>query len=957
MPELLAAAIITATSATSAIAIAAITVGSYLAVSVVTSWALSALAPKPDFSDFGSQGTLVNTREATAPADFVYGEVRKGGTATYYESTGEKNKFLHQIIVLAGHEVHAIGDIYLNDEIVTLDANGFVTDTAWVIDGGANPSAIRIQKFNGSQTTAPADLLAESELTGSDALDANFVGNGIAYLYVRYESDQTVFASGIPLVTAIVNGKKVYDPRTGITAYSNNAALCIRDFITSEYGLNDSAVDDVVFSAAANESDELVSLSGAGTEKRYTINGIVKANSPIGDVLGKMSTACAGTLFWGSGYWKLKVGAYSAPVKTLTLDDLRGPINLNTRTTMRDSFNGVTGTFNDASAKFITADYPPIKSSVFQAEDGGDELLLDLPLPFTTSAATAQRIAKMTLFRGREQMSISADFGLEAFNIEVGDIIAFTNERYGFDAKEFEVMGWKFASSQDAGDLRVTLTLQETSAAAFEWDAEESDIIGNNTNLPSASAGLAINNLTASGGGRTQGDGTFINSVILDWDAVSSSFLAYYEIEWKALSDSVYASTTTTESGIELSPLVDGVEYIIRVRAVSVSGATGEYATVTFTGGGDETAPALPTAISATGHFRYISINWTNPTDADLNYVEVYENTSNSTAGAVKVGISAGDNFQRTNLGLNETRYYFLKAVDYSGNASGFTAGVSATTTFLDDPDFENGIYTLFKDQGLYAIRDVTGLPPSGTFAGEKVFNRDDGKLYTWTGSAWEATVSDVAPDSITVTEIADNAISTPKLQANAVTASNILGGTITGDKITANTITGGLLATSGVITNSAQINDAVITNTKIQNAAISTAKIGDNMVTFPQSFIGSGFQDLTPSSGEATLASITVTRSGAPAQIVASCFIGTVGAGTSGWADFNYYLYRGSSLVAGFNNSKVQGQNAFTASIYYSDTQSSTSTYYLRAEVNSLNSLTAVRILIPSISFIELKR
>ena len=856
--EAIALAILPATATATTIAVTTFLVN--MAITAVASWAIAALAPRPDFSSFGSQGTLVNARDATAPVDFVYGQVRKGGTVSYYESTGEKNKFLHQIIVLAGHEVEQIGDIYVNDEIVTLDGDGFVTGDTW-------NSKIRIQKFDGSQTSAPADLLAESELTGSDALTSNFVGNDIAYLYVRYEYDGEVFASGVPLITAVVQGKKVYDPRTSTTAYSNNAALCIRDFITSTYGLSDSAIDDVSFSAAANESDENVSLSGGGTEKRYTINGIVKASSPTGKVLGDMATACAGTLFWGSGYWKLKVGAYTAPVKTLTLDDLRGPINLQTRSSTRDSFNGVGGTFNNADGDFITADYPPIKSSVFQTEDGGDEMLLDLPLPFTTSASTAQRIAKMTLYRGREQMTISADFGLEAFNIEVGDIIAFDNDRYGFDGKEFEVIGWKFASDQEAGDLRVTLTLQETSEAAFDWNAEESDIIGNNTNLPEPGAGLAINNLTASGGGRTQGDGTFINSAILNWDDVSNAFSAYYEVEWKALADSTYSSTTTVESAIEISPLVDGVEYTFRVRAVTAAGAYGAYSTVQFTGGGDVTAPGLPTAITATGHFEYISINWTNASDSDLNYVEIFENTSNSISGAAKVGISSGDTFQRTNLGLNATRYYFLRSVDYSGNASAFTSGVSATTTYLDDADFANGIYSLFKDQGLYAIEDVTSLPASGDFVGQKVFNRTDGKLYQWTGSAWELVVAE--PDTF-----------------------------IASDKIIANTITGGLLATSGIITDSAQINDAVIENAKIANLAVDTIKVSNDAITrhdfVKYSTVSAASQNYGPFNVSMTFAGdVTVVS-----QLTVS------GSGSTGTLSFS------STITDAFNGSSTDGYN-----------------------------------------------
>jgi len=607
-------------------------------------------------------------------------------------------------------------------------------------------------------------------------------------------------------------------------------------------------------------------------------------------------------LFWGSGYWKLKVGAYTAPVKTLTLDDLRGPINLQTRSSTRDSFNGVGGTFNNADGDFITSDYPPIKSSTFQTEDGGDEMLLDLPLPFTTSASTAQRIAKMTLYRGREQMTISADFGLEAFNIEVGDIIAFDNDRYGFDGKEFEVIGWKFASNQEAGDLRVTLTLQETSEAAFDWNAEESDIINNNTNLPDAGAGLAITNLTASGGGRTQGDGTFINSAILNWDDVSNAFSAYYEVEWKALADSTYSSTTTVESAIEISPLVDGVEYIFRVRAVTASGVAGAYSTVQFTGGGDVTAPGLPTAITADGGFRYITVRWTNPADADLNFVEVWENTSNSSSGATKVGISGGSEFVRSDLGIQETRYYFLKSVDYSGNASAFTTGVSATTTFIDDDDFANGVYSLFTDQGLYAIEDVTSLPASGDFEGQKVFNTSDGKLYSWTGSVWEATVSDVVAGSITATEIADGAISTPKLAANSVVASKILGGTITGNKITANTITGGLLSTSGIITNSAQINDAVIVNAKIQNAAVDTLKVAGDSITITD------FTDFSTQSGSGPYTFTTSLNLAYSGDIVAIANIemfGTAGAGDT--ATFRLYIdgtvmtginFTGSSLI-----------------------------------------------------------
>jgi hypothetical protein len=793
----------------------------YLATTVITSWALQALAPKPKSGGAQTQGLLTNLREAAAPREYVYGEVRKGGVITYLEATGTNNKFLHMIISLAGHELQSIDDIYINDEIVALDGNGLVTSAPW-------NSKIRVQKFLGNQITAPASLLAESA-----QVNGNFIGRGIAYLYIRMEYDQDVFANGIPLFTAKVKGKKVFDPRTSTTAYSANAALCIRDYLVTDYGMADvGATDDTVFSVAANVCDEVVTLDGGGTEKRYEMNGVISAALAPGDILQSMMTSCAGTLFWGQGKWQLKPGYYTSPAKTFTLDDLRGPISLSTRTSRRDNFNIVRGKFNSADARWITADYPELRSATFIAEDGGLENALDIEFPLTTSDAMVQRLAKLTLFRAREQMAFSADFSMAAFDVQVGDIIALTNSRYGWVDKDFEVVGWRFFADGDAGDLRVNLTLRETSAAAFAWDAEELDIISNNTNLPVFNAGLDIFGLTASGGGRTQGDGTFINSAILSWTTAANAFVSHYDVEWKPTADSSFASTATPENTIELSPLIDGIEYTFRVRSVTVSGARGPYATVTLTGGGDVTAPGLPTAVTATGGFGYITVKWTNPTDADLNYVEVWENTTNSSSTATFLAASAGSQFIRSNLDPSTSRWFFLRSVDFSGNKSAFTDGVQGTSTFVDDQDFADGIYSLFTDQGLYAIRDVTSLPPSGAFVGEKVFNRTDGKLYQWTGSVWQLVVADVADGAITETKIADDAITTPKIFAGAITANEIAGNTITGDKIVANTITGGLLATSGIITNTAQIDDLIVDTAKIKNLAVERIKIGDNAVS-----------------------------------------------------------------------------------------------------------------------------
>ena len=72
------AAIASAVGVTSATGVFLITAATYVGISLVTSWALSALAPKPSFGDATSRGLLVNQKDAISPHDFVYGEVRKG---------------------------------------------------------------------------------------------------------------------------------------------------------------------------------------------------------------------------------------------------------------------------------------------------------------------------------------------------------------------------------------------------------------------------------------------------------------------------------------------------------------------------------------------------------------------------------------------------------------------------------------------------------------------------------------------------------------------------------------------------------------------------------------------------------------------------------------------------------------------------------------------------------------
>jgi len=674
MPQVAGAAILGAIGITgTGAAFAAVTYAvGYIATTAITSVVLKALAPKQAGGGANSAGILANVMDPIAPHEYVYGKVRKGGVRTYIEATGSANKFLHMIIVLAGHELEAIDDIYINDEIVTIDGSGIVTDAKW-------KSKIRVKKHLGDQTTADADLIAETSQVNS-----NFIGRGIAYLYVRLEYDQDVFANGIPLFTAGIRGRKVYDPRTSTTGYSANAALAVRDYLTADFGLNDSAMDDLSFAASANVSDEAIPLAVGGTEARYEVNGIVTADMSPRQVMERMMTTCGGTLFWGQGAWQLHVAYYTAPVTTLTLDDLRSGISLDTRASARDNFNRVTGTFIDASAGYISVDYPALESPTFLAEDYGIENTLDLQLPMTTSGASAQRLAKLIMFRAREQMTLSADFGMAAFGVQVGDIVAFTNSRYGWTAKEFEVAGWKFDTGQD-GAPTINLTLRETSEAAFAWDADESAIIANNSNLPDAwsvpGIGISLSSET-----RVIFE-KLTNVIIVDVTTASEGFVERVEVQFKDA-----ASSTWNVAGIgsigkyEVIDVGDAF-YDVRVRGYNQFGIRGEW---NLYEGYQVAGLADPPQDVGSFHGQVyggtIALEWSPVADLDLSHYKIRyaveeagATFSNATTAVDKVPRPGSSIVVPARPGT-----YMIRAIDKTGNSS-----VAYTSTIIPEAAFE----------------------------------------------------------------------------------------------------------------------------------------------------------------------------------------------------------------------------------------------------------------------------
>jgi len=672
------------------------TIAGYAAYTAVTAYAINALQKKSlakarsaAASVQAAQkgyGTNVN---AVAPASdhaIIYGQHRVGGVI-FYRSVTEDQKFLHTLIALAGHEVEEITTVFADNVALTLDGNNFVTNSDFQIkdaDGNTVNSAIRVKKHLGTNNQpADTDLVAEDS-----AWTAAHQAKGIAYIYIRAEFDTSVFPQGLPTFSALVKGKKVFDPRTSTTAFSSNAALCLRDYLVSDYGLGveGTEINDTVFSAAANTCDENIALSAGGTEKRYTVDGSFVTSLPPDDVITDLTASMAGTIYYSQGQWGVKAGEFTSSVLTLDEDDLRSNLQVNTRHSRRDNFNTVSGMFSGPETDHQPTDFPQITSSTFVTVDGGETVVQDIPLPFTATSSRAQRIAKIALFRNREQITLSGAFGLRALQLCIGDVVSITNTRLGFSAKTFEVVDWRFGFGSDQ-TLEVNLTLRETSSGVYDWNAEETQFDLNATTLPTAfdvpTVGLGVDfdlrvvNQAAVG-------------VLIIEVTANEPNAVEFEAQYKKTSDTKFISVGKQRNGLfEVTGLSDD-NYDIRARAFNAFGVAGPF---TSTSGQQLSAFATPpdNVTNFTGNVtgNALNLSWTPVTNADLSHYKV-RFSSETTGASYQNAVDIVDKVSRpgnTAVVPAKTGTYFLKAVDKIG---GVSASAASFVVLVDPNNVEN---------------------------------------------------------------------------------------------------------------------------------------------------------------------------------------------------------------------------------------------------------------------------
>jgi len=327
------------------------------------------------------------------------------------------------------------------------------------------------------------------------------------------------------------------------------------------------------FIALSDSGSGEIAITKTG-EPRYHGSGIIDTENSLSRTLNEIVTSMAGRAVCVGGFWSLFAGAWRTPSINLGIGDMRGNgFGYKTALPMAEAYNVVKGLFISPVSLYQSTDYPTARYQTFIDEDNGIEEPKELNLPFTDRPTTAQRIAKIELFRSRQGIVCTSDFSTKALALQPCDNTALTIPSMGWEDKPFEIT--TFALNIDNNAMSCRLEMRETAQEIFDWSAGEAIAFdpAPNTALPNpfnvlVPTGVGYNSRQAS----TQ-DGDTVFALAMQWDLHPDQFVQQYgdfEIQYKLSAESEWRPSFFVDGSLTKTDIVTAsvnTEYDIRIRA------------------------------------------------------------------------------------------------------------------------------------------------------------------------------------------------------------------------------------------------------------------------------------------------------------------------------------------------------------------------------------------------------
>lgn len=543
------------------------------ALQLAGAYALSKLAgPKQKAQDRQASVTTINVGEV--PREVVFGRACTGGSlmsaCNYGGEYGTDWECLE--MALADHQLDGLEGYYIDSTYYPFLGNGLQAGFSNCLD---------IEFVNANDDVAPPARFAAA---GFGDLDR---ARGVAKVWFAYKADSKVWPQGRPSVKFVVRGKRCYDPRLDDTVpggsgpqrwnapftwtWTENAKICHYNFQRGIYALDQvdqpqhllvgrgltaiEAPPERVF-AAANVCDELVALKAGGTERRYRVGGVIRADETFDAVEEMFAAAMAGVIVQREGGVEIEPGQAKSTVAEITDLDLVVGEKVSFDRFLPDTqrMNSVVGRYIEP-AQAWSDHAAPIRRSILDIQDDGGPREESLSLSLVTSGTQAQRCAEIHRRLGRMERRSTIVLGPRFSGLEEGDWIGWTSDRrHGGGRVVYRVEAWSRAPS-----WRRTLALREIASSAFTWVAANDELVpGTPPPAEAARPGpLALGGVLVYAVNLTGADGSREPAIKATWFTPVDPAVLGVRLEVRVAGEAdVAATSVSTREGIDSGVLV-----------------------------------------------------------------------------------------------------------------------------------------------------------------------------------------------------------------------------------------------------------------------------------------------------------------------------------------------------------------------------------------------------------------
>lgn len=526
-------------------------------------------------------------------------------------------------------------------------------------DGEELPAGVTLNTYTGTAGQTADDLLSAAIASYEDDLP------NLAYLVIQYTDQFDTW----PEIVAEVEGKKVYNPKTDTTVYSENPSLHLGDLLSnSDYG-GGWTVDATSLEAAQDAND---STTGIGEPRRRSFM-VIDQPRPTEDWAETMRAYAGVFLVWRGAT------VYLMPDRPASVSAEFGPSDIvdgSLRIRKKAGRNLPTVVYIDYTDTGKT-EWRTRRSDPAELSGAGQRRVSIVSLPGVTRHSQAlreaiERLNKLTL-SDLEVSFVTFDEGLD---LEVGDVIEVSHP-YGLVEKQMRITQLE---ETEAG--RWGLVAQEYDAAAYS-----DSVIGQpstpDTRYPVNAPPEPVPSMSLTESTYQLQNGKFASRIDISWTASPSPYVNGYsvrvfagaEVVWGGVVDSLTVST---------SPLKELVPYTVEIRpqtALFVGAALTENITII----GKTAIPDAPARLNGFEAGGEVRLNWPASNDVDAERYEVrYGVTGGTWETATQLDIVDGLRLVTKDVPEGTWKFY-VRTIDSIAQLSNDQATLTLDVTLDND--------------------------------------------------------------------------------------------------------------------------------------------------------------------------------------------------------------------------------------------------------------------------------